>query len=120
MPGLCTTGQPFVSIAVGEPKDDAAAPAALRYRVWVAGADGQIDYGAPPAAIAAARGGEILLGHSSICSASTFVVPDRTFKLGIKAVDLAGNASEPVTIDVSAPPAKGRRADVDKPAGEDK
>jgi hypothetical protein len=120
-PGRCTTGQAYVALSVGAVKDDATPPAALRFHVWRADDQGAVDYTQPPIATVAARGGELLLGHPSICSATTFVLPDRPrFKLAVKAVDLAGNASAPSLIDVSVPPpAKGRQADVDKPGGED-
>ncbi len=121
-PGRCTTGQAYVALTVGAAADDATPPQDLRYQVWLADDRGAVDYAKPPTATVAARGGELLLGHPSICSAASFVLPDRpSFKLGVKAIDLAGNASEPSLVDVSVPPpAKGRRADVDKPAGEDK
>ncbi|HKA87574.1 MAG TPA: hypothetical protein VKE22_07905 [Haliangiales bacterium] len=120
-PGRCTTGEAYVVLTIGAAKDDATPPQALRYRVWLADDQGAIDYDRPPTAIVAARGGELHLGRPSICTAKSFVLPDRpTFKLGVKAVDLAGNASAPSVVEVSVPPPpKGRRADIDKTGRED-
>jgi hypothetical protein len=121
-PGGCATGRPFVVLTLGDVKDDTAPAAAIRFHVWLADDKGGIDYSRPPTATVAARGGEIWLGQPFLCTPETFVVPDRpSFKVGVKAVDLAGNMSEPSETVISVPPPpKGRRPDIGKAAAEEK
>jgi hypothetical protein len=90
----CSTGDPYVLVTVGEAGGEPAARA-LRWAVWLGDPAGKIDYGAPPAALVTSTSGYLWLGHASICSPANLALPRaRSMRLGIKAVDLAGNQSD--------------------------
>jgi len=82
---------------------DSVTPAAqLRYGVWVPHGDAVIDYNAPPTVIVAAEELQTRIPDPGTVQLSLgagalpdFVVPKnvRTLRLGIRALDLAGNAS---------------------------
>jgi hypothetical protein len=89
---MCMTSDPYAQIELKEKIDDKRA---TQYRVgiWIAGSDGKIDYKKPPVTYEQ-TGDTLWLGHPSTCSPANFLFPkSKTLKLGVKLVDLAGNAS---------------------------
>ena len=74
--------------------------------VWAGDPGKPIDYSKPPATYESYRGNGntiplVDLGFTSDCADSTFEVPDRdAIRIGLKFIDLAGNASAPSEIDV--------------------
>jgi len=80
------------------------------YAVWLPAADGRIDFSHPAAGYTPAiektwRTGRRLgiLGSPGGCEPSNFKVPakgQKPLRLGLAAVDLAGNRSQPVEVDV--------------------
>jgi len=124
-------GQGVISLPVGPeqigpafdvfgptPVDDHTSPSSLRYAVWQAGDDGSIDYRRPPTAILAhepkhdTEGRLFVAGAENECMRRAFPFPATgRYRVGIKVLDLAGNASSPgeVTIDFGGAPNKGRR-----------
>jgi hypothetical protein len=101
---MCMTDDPY---AVIELKDKVAdhRMGQIRFAVWMSDAAGKIDYKKPPTTIY--RGSDSLyLGHPSTCSSANFLFPkQKALKLGIKIIDLAGNASQAseVTLDTTRP-----------------
>ena len=74
------------------------------FAVWVGEPGKSIDFSAPPNTYDRANSGSVFeldLGGSDMCGASTFVIPDRdAVRIGIRAVDLAGNRSQGRGVDV--------------------
>jgi hypothetical protein len=100
----CSTGDPFIDLKLKAASDDNTPGETMLYAIWLPGEDGQIDYSAPPTAYAVAYpawsdaaflGSYLTLGHPSICSADNFTLPKsgRKLRLGVAAIDRAGNAS---------------------------
>ena len=105
--GQCFT-TPILTITV-QPATDSGSNA-LYYGVWMAGPNGVIDYGQPPAALSALANGALVLHGGYKCGgAGNFdifrVYPIAGSRLGVRAFDLAGNRSEPseVAVDVDPP-----------------
>jgi hypothetical protein len=101
---MCRTGEPYIQLTLKDPPDDAKS-SQLRFAIWAAGADGKLDYSKPPLTYQAAWN-FVTLGHPSICGSANFSIPkQKSLRLGIKLVDLAGNASKPteVTVDLTKP-----------------
>lgn len=85
----CSTSDPYAVVELQEKITD---DKLYRVAIWMAGADGKIDYKKPPTTYA--RGSTMYLGHPSTCGTANFVFPkQKALKLGFKLVDLAGNAS---------------------------
>jgi hypothetical protein len=103
----CSVREPVIEIDVAEPKDDATPASAIVLGVWVAGPTGAFDYAAAPVVLASARAGHAYLGRTSYCTESDFPVKKQALKLGLRALDLAGNASAPseITVDPEGRPA---------------
>jgi hypothetical protein len=101
---MCMTDDPYAQLTMkDESPDDKSGD--FRVAVWTAGADGKIDYAKPPTTYTRAYS-ELWLGHPSICSPANFsFAKSKTLKLGIKLVDIAGNASAPteVVLDTTKP-----------------
>lgn len=99
----CSTGDPYAVLDLAEPVDDKKQD--VRFGIWLAGADGKIDYQRPP--ITYTRGTRGLwLGHPSTCAPANFTFPKhKALKLGVKLFDLAGNASTPreLVLDTTRP-----------------
>jgi hypothetical protein len=100
----CSTGDPFVDLKLKAASDDNAPAETMLYAIWLPDSDGQLDYSAPPTAYALAYaswsdatflGNYLTLGHPSICSADNFTLPKgvKKLRLGVAAIDRAGNAS---------------------------
>lgn len=74
------------------------------FAVWIGESGKPIDFSAPPNTYDRANSGSVFeldLGGSDMCGASTFVIPDRdAVRIGIRAVDLAGNRSQGREVDV--------------------
>jgi hypothetical protein len=91
-----------VVVSVWAATDSVTPAAQLRYGVWVPQGDATIDYNAPPTLIVAAETlqGRIPDPSTVQLSLGAGALPDlavpkgaRTLRLGIRALDLAGNAS---------------------------
>lgn len=89
---MCMTSDPYAEIELAEKLDDNKATQ-YRLAIWMAGSDGKIDYRKSPVTYESADN-TLWLGHPSTCSPANFTFPkQKALKLGIKLVDLAGNAS---------------------------
>jgi hypothetical protein len=101
----CSTGDPWVSVALVPPdSDDRPAPEPdVVYGVWLA--DG-FDAKKPPVAYLRPWGDSVVLGHKSTCSPKNFDLPAKG-KLALKLapVDAAGNVGTPadVVVDLDKP-----------------
>ena len=98
-------------------QDDHAAPADLRYAVWMQDARGRIDYASPPIAFAQPAGLDTRSGGKAFhlelggdYLAETFVptvaavrARGPRVRFGLRAVDLAGNASPPSEVLAEVP-----------------
>jgi len=101
---MCRTADPYAELEIKDPMPEDKS-GDFRVAVWIAGADGKIDYSRTPTTYTQADS-SIWLGHPSICSPANFSFPkSRALKLGFKLVDVAGNASTPteVTLDTTKP-----------------
>jgi hypothetical protein len=101
---MCMTDQPYAQIELKDSIDDDQR-ANFRLGVWMADANGKIDYTRAPDTWQSGST-HLFLGNPSTCSPANFAFPLRkALKLGIKLVDLAGNASAPseVTLDTTKP-----------------
>jgi hypothetical protein len=104
----CAVHEPVIEIDAAEPKDDDTPATAIVLGVWLAGPTGAFDYAAAPAVIARIGSGHAYLGRTSYCSESDFPARKAALKLGLRALDLAGNASAPseVIVDPEGRPAQ--------------
>jgi hypothetical protein len=91
---ICNTADPYADIELSDTIGDKRAKE-VRLAIWMAGADGKIDYKKPP--VTYEYGAQRLwLGHPSTCAPANFTFPKtKNLKFGLKLVDLAGNASAP-------------------------
>ena len=107
-PSSCSVHEPVIEIDAAEPKDDDTPAAAIVLGVWIAGPTGAFDYAAAPAVIARIGAGHAYLGRTSYCGESDFPARKAALKLGLRALDLAGNASAPseVIVDPEGRPAE--------------
>jgi hypothetical protein len=92
--------EPFAEVLGDRPFDDHAEEGSLAFAVWSAADNAAIDWSVPPSGLFR---GELLfasgtprhlftLGAESVCSVSSFDFPEAAgLKLGVRAVDLAGN-----------------------------
>jgi hypothetical protein len=85
----CGTTFPVTLVGARPPPD-------TLYAVWAAPASGPIAWDAPPIAV---LGGMVLDTHAT-CMANYPAWAQSSPRLGVRAIDLAGNASEPVEISV--------------------
>jgi hypothetical protein len=103
---MCNTGKPHLRVDTGAFSDDHGTDAVV-FAVWTAGAGGKIDYKQPPATYVRPWKTEFALGHTSTSDSNNIDLPDgKTFRIGVRPVDLAGNvgtASES-EIDLSRKP----------------
>jgi hypothetical protein len=89
-PGTCQTGKPHALFG-HQPAADA-----VLYAVWLADAAGKIDYAKPPTTWLRDWNGKLALGNPSICSPSNADLPaSGKLRVGLKALDHAGNLSAP-------------------------
>ncbi len=89
---MCMTADPYAEIEFADKLDDKKAKQ-YRVAIWMAGSDGKIDYKKSPVTYDDA-GGTLWLGHPSTCAPANFAFPkQKALRLGVKLVDLAGNAS---------------------------
>jgi hypothetical protein len=101
---MCQTEDPYAVIELKDKIDENRAKQ-IRFGVWMSDAAGKIDYKKPPTTYSSARE-NLYLGHPSICGSANFTFPkQKALKLGVKLVDLAGNASaaSEVTLDTTKP-----------------
>ena len=101
LPGEC--GDPLVVLDVARAHDEGTRDEGIRYAVWKAAPGAAIDYRAPPLLFAAAElegasGARIALGNTDSGDSDFTGDGGRPMKLGVRAVDLAGNASVPSEI----------------------
>jgi hypothetical protein len=96
----CGAGEPFVTLGLGRRDDDTTPAPALRYAIWVGGAGKPIDYERPPTTVVSSWGDRLSLGHESRCSPPNLELPG-TLAVGVRVVDLAGNASPPSEADIN-------------------
>jgi hypothetical protein len=106
---------PWVVARAPGATDDATPASALVYAVWVADPARGIDYTRPPLSHLALHNGRILAGRDeavpegSMCDVTTFPSLDvrqpSPLRIGVRALDWAGNASPPseVILDAKAP-----------------
>jgi hypothetical protein len=108
----CNVQEPVIEIDAAEPKDDDTPATAIVLGVWVAGPTGAFDYAAAPAVLARLQAGHAYLGRRYYCGESDFPAKKAALKLGLRALDLAGNASAPseVTVDPEGRPAQSSTA----------
>lgn len=89
---VCNTADPYAEIELAD-KPDEKTGKLHRVGIWLAGSDGKIDYKKPPVTYEQFDG-TLWLGHPSTCSPANFLFPkSKALKVGLKLVDLAGNAS---------------------------
>jgi hypothetical protein len=94
---------PWLVVNAPQARDDASPGAQLAYAIWIAGPQGRVDYTRPPVSFLAWRDGRILAGRdeafsdSDMCDIPSFPFPDvsKPLRIGIRAIDPAGNASAP-------------------------
>jgi hypothetical protein len=108
---------PWIVAEAPEAHDEATPRASLRYGAWIADVTGVIDYAMPPLTYVDWEGGRLLLGRdeaypeNSLCDLPLFPFPrdGGKLRLGLRAVDWAGNLSPPseIVLDTTrpAPPA---------------
>ena len=90
---VCNTSDPYAMIELAKPDGDDKAAKQLRIGIWMAGSDGKIDYKKPPVTYEPFDQA-FSLGHPSTCSPANFLFPKtKALRLGLKLVDVAGNAS---------------------------
>jgi hypothetical protein len=114
---------PWIAVEAPEASDDGTPSASLQYGAWIAGGTGVIDYSKPPLTYVSWREGHLLLGRDEaypeddLCDLPMVPFPRDAgrFRLGLRAVDWAGNRSTPseIVLDAtrvtpSAPPATSR------------
>jgi hypothetical protein len=103
---VCNTGDPHVRVETGELSDDHDKDMVV-FAVWTAGADGKLDYTKPPTTYVRPWETELVLGNPVTCVRNNFDLPaGKTFRIGVRPVDLAGNigvASE-IEIDLARAP----------------
>lgn len=103
---MCNTGKPYLSVDTGAFSDDHGTNAVV-FAVWTADASGKIDYKQPPTTYVPPWKTEFTLGHPSTCGGSNFDLPvGKTFRIGVRPVDLAGNVGtvSEIEIDLSRKP----------------
>jgi hypothetical protein len=108
---MCNTGYPYIQVKATGATDDGGAERIV-YAVWTADTqDGAkipaFDYSKPPQLYVRAWRGEFDLGHSSTCSRNNFdIATGKVIKLGVRPIDLAGNAgpAREVLVDLSQKP----------------
>jgi len=99
----CARTEPY-AVLVADPAADSDTPGpALLYAVWMPSAGRGLDTSRAPSAYLPAHDGKIMLGSSSSCDPLHLVLPRRgRVKLGVAAVDPAGNQSAPVEVSLRA------------------
>jgi len=91
-PGTCQTGRAHV-VLEHTPAKDGEGDRVL-YGIWTAEPSAKIDYAIPPRAYAVDWNGRLALGPASTCVPSSVDLPAAGgLRLGVKAIDRAGNAS---------------------------
>lgn len=95
----CARPAPY-AVLTAPPASDRDTPASsLLYAVWLPGAEGGPDTSRPPSAFVAAENGRIALGSSNSCDPRQFSFARRgRLRVGVAAVDPAGNQSAPVLV----------------------
>jgi hypothetical protein len=102
---MCQTGEMFAQVEVGDGSKDAD-DSLEHYAVWIAGADGKVDYARSPSTIVNGSFDTLWLGHASTCGSANFRMPaSGKLKLGLKKIDVAGNtsAASEITLDLDHP-----------------
>jgi hypothetical protein len=107
---MCNTGRPHVRVKTGGLADDGAHR--VVYAVWATSTSARgnatkIDYTKPPMTYVVPYGDEFSLGSWSTCGASNFdLETGAVIKIGLRPIDLAGNAGEPreAFVDLWSPP----------------
>lgn len=94
--GSCATQKRYVEIRLSKA---VARTQNVRFSIWLVEPEATINYDSPAKVIWPAWSDKLVLGQPSQCAASNFVLP-KTGKrrIGIRATDLAGNASEPTEV----------------------
>jgi hypothetical protein len=98
----CGSGEMIVVLGLGKRDDDATPAAYLRYAVWIGAPGKELDYGQPPRTVISAARDHLALGRESRCNPSNFDLQG-TFSVGVRVLDLAGNAGEPSEADITVP-----------------
>jgi hypothetical protein len=97
----CSTGDAYVVLDLRPPTDDATSAERLVWAVWLGDGKGKIDFAQPPVTTVAAWGSTIVLGHKSSCAPANLVFPPKgRARVGLRPLDLAGNAGKPSEIEV--------------------
>jgi hypothetical protein len=105
--------QPWIVAEAPEADDDGTPSASLQYGVWMTGVGSVIDYTKPPLTYLSWRAGRLLAGRdeaypeNSLCDLPRVPFPSDAgrFRLGLRAVDWAGNVSTPseIVLDATRP-----------------
>jgi hypothetical protein len=101
---MCMTDDPYAVLELRDKFPDSKVNQ-MRFAVWMSDAAGKIDYTKTPTTYHYGSD-SLYLGHPSTCSSANFTFPkQKALKLGVKLVDLAGNASaaSEVTLDTTKP-----------------
>lgn len=95
----CQRARPYAVLVPRAAVDrDTPAPSIL-YAVWLPGEHGRLNTASEPAAFVAAENGRIVLGSENSCDPRQFAFPSRgALRVGVAAVDPAGNLSAPVVL----------------------
>jgi hypothetical protein len=91
--GLCDSARPFGVLRLATPEDPESS--SIVFAVWLAPSGGAIDYAQPPVIYVAARADAIGIGAPSKCGHGELPSLEPGTRVGLRAVDQAGNLSPP-------------------------
>lgn len=98
----CGAGETIVVLGLGKREDDATPAGALRYAVWIGAPGKDLDYNQPPTTVMTATRDHLALGRESRCNPSNLELQG-AFAVGVRVLDLAGNAGQPSEADITVP-----------------
>jgi hypothetical protein len=98
----CGAGETLVVLGLGKRDDDATPAASLRYAIWIGAQGKDIDYTQPPTTVVTANRDHLALGRESRCNPANLDLQG-AFAVGVRVLDLAGNAGEPSEADIKLP-----------------
>jgi hypothetical protein len=98
----CGSGETIVVLGLGKREDDGTPTGSLRYAIWIGAPGKDLDYSRPPTTVVSALRDHLALGRESRCNPSNFDL-EGAFAVGVRVLDLAGNAGTPSEADISVP-----------------
>ena len=98
----CGAGETIVVLGLGKRDDDATPTASLRYAIWIGAPGKELDYTQPPTTVVSATRDHLALGRESRCSPVNLDLQG-AFAVGVRVLDLAGNAGTPSEADITLP-----------------